>query len=240
MDTSTGKPWIPPDSGWLSVKFKASRELPSIKARQGVGARACPCPCPCGRGCVEIRLSGCQHRERQGSRVAVSYGFVSRKHEMSLACGRTRSPLHDSRNVPRRPQARMCPSAGSFYRRIPRTVQDALSPEATANPNRSPNQPDPTLSTEQPGCIESRSGLDGDDAPDGAGLGPGPDEHPQAGSEGHLRHHRVGPKANRPAIPHGHLSQRHRRNVSTRTLSGAVGGRGPPGSADVEPGSRKQ
>lgn len=31
VDTATGKPWIPPDSGWLSVKFKVSRELPSIK-----------------------------------------------------------------------------------------------------------------------------------------------------------------------------------------------------------------
>lgn len=33
IDSSTGKPWTPPDSGWLSVKFKASRELPSIKVR---------------------------------------------------------------------------------------------------------------------------------------------------------------------------------------------------------------
>ena len=31
IDTATGKPWIPPDSGWLRVKFKASRELPSMK-----------------------------------------------------------------------------------------------------------------------------------------------------------------------------------------------------------------
>lgn len=32
IDTSTGKPWIPPDTGWLSVKFRVSRELPNIKA----------------------------------------------------------------------------------------------------------------------------------------------------------------------------------------------------------------
>ncbi|CAM9330153.1 unnamed protein product [Ectocarpus sp. 12 AP-2014] len=31
VDPATGKPWIPPDSGWLSVKFKVSRELPNIK-----------------------------------------------------------------------------------------------------------------------------------------------------------------------------------------------------------------
>lgn len=33
IDTATGKPWIPPDSSWLSVKFKVSRELPSIKVK---------------------------------------------------------------------------------------------------------------------------------------------------------------------------------------------------------------
>ncbi|CAM9676067.1 unnamed protein product [Scytosiphon promiscuus] len=32
IDSGTGELWTPPDSGWISIKFKASRELPSIKA----------------------------------------------------------------------------------------------------------------------------------------------------------------------------------------------------------------
>lgn len=31
VDAATGKAWAPPDSGFVHVKFKVSRELPSTK-----------------------------------------------------------------------------------------------------------------------------------------------------------------------------------------------------------------
>lgn len=40
IDSGTGKPWIPPDAGWLSVKFRVSRELPNIQA-----SAECLCYC---------------------------------------------------------------------------------------------------------------------------------------------------------------------------------------------------
>lgn len=41
IDTATGKAWIPPDSGWLRVKFKASRELPNMKVSEVTGSLKC-------------------------------------------------------------------------------------------------------------------------------------------------------------------------------------------------------
>lgn len=41
VDTATGRPWTPPDSGWLRVKFKASQELPSLKVKSSLDCRRC-------------------------------------------------------------------------------------------------------------------------------------------------------------------------------------------------------